>query len=123
MTRDITDNMKTSDGYDFRTLAKDLPGEYPVAIFVPATNGIYRLTADLVCHENEGMSLSEPRRENTRYFNVYRAADGGFTVGSKAFTSNEARTMTDDSSRAIYGIKLTINETLGSAQGTLLEAQ
>ena len=101
----------TTDGYDYRVIATDLPGNLPVAILVGGD--IFRLTADLKCPGNEGYSLAAARRESVRYFNVYRAADGTFCLGKVGFSTNENRTATQDSQRAIAGLRLTYNETAG----------
>jgi hypothetical protein len=69
------------------------------------------LTKDLVCPANHGYSLSEHRNVNKRYFNVYRAADGAFCMGKKAFKSNDERYSTRDSERAIFGLSVEFDET------------
>jgi hypothetical protein len=109
-----TNRHVTADGHDFRVIADDLGGDEPYAIFV---NGeVARLDRNLRCAGNPGYSLSERRQSNTRYFNVYRAADGGFCFGSRAFKSNDDRLETDDSDRALFGLKVTFEEATGSVQ-------
>ena len=41
---------------------------------------------------------------------MYRAADGGFVFGSRAFKSDAARLETQDSQRALFGVQMTVDE-------------
>ena len=111
-----TQRYRTADGYSYRVLATDLGGDLPVAIFV---NGeVARLRSDLSCPANEGYSLTDARAAHTRFFNVYRAADGGFCFGSRAFQSNQDRTATQDSRRALFGLQVNYNEATGEVTAT-----
>lgn len=111
------ENLRTVDGYPFRVLATGLPGSYPTAIFVEG-HGLFSLDADNHCRENPGMSLVEQPRNIIRYFNVYRAADGGITMGSKSFSNNEARLSTNDSQRALFGLRVEYDDTTGRVTAT-----
>ena len=72
---------------------------------------LYALNSNLECEMNPGYSLVLNEAEKkTRFFNVYRAADGGFVFGSRAFLTNSDRRATQDSLRAICGVELTLNE-------------
>ena len=107
-----TNRLVTADGYPYRVLASDLGYPQPYAIFV---NGVIaRLDDSLVCAENNGYSLTEKRNSNTRYFNVYRAADGAFTLGSRAFNNDYDRCATRDSQRALFGLSVTFDEFSGN---------
>lgn len=103
-----TTRFVTADGHPYRVIAEDLPGPLPVLIVV--NNEVAYLNADLVCPANNGYNLTEARRNNTRYFSVYRAADGAFTLGRRAWTSDDQRRSTRDSQRAIAAIALTYDE-------------
>lgn len=98
---------RTADNFEYRVLAEDLPGQYPIAIF--CDGDIRRLNANYECGENTAYSLVEAPRQHTRYFNVYRAADGAFVLGSRAFTSNEQRMQAADTARAISALCITMN--------------
>lgn len=106
------ENLRTVDGYPFRVLATGLPGSYPTAIFVEG-HGLFSLDENNHCRENPGMSLVEQPRNIIRYFNVYRAADGGITMGSKSFTTDTARRATHDSLRALFGLRVEFDDTTG----------
>lgn len=112
MNIDTSRYTRTRDGDEFRLIASDLGGELPVAILVDGE--IYRLDRNLECPDFPGMSLAEARREHVRYFNIYRAADGGFVFGSKAFASDSQRRGTNDSRRAIAGVRVVLNDATGS---------
>lgn len=112
-----TNTVRTADGDTFRVLAEDLPGDLPVLIFIDRTGETARLDRNGQCPANPGHSLSQPRSEHTRYFNVYRAADGGFVMGSRAFKSNGERLQTHDSQRAIVGLRIVL-----SNDGTFVDA-
>lgn len=116
MNIDTTRYTRTRDGYPFRILATDLDGNLPVAVLVDGE--IYRLDANLTCPDAPGMSLAEARREHTRFFNVYRAADGSFVFGSKAFETDYERRNTQDAQRAITGVCVTFNENARSFSTT-----
>jgi hypothetical protein len=103
-----TARFQTADGYDYRVLATDLPGSEPVALYV--NDELVRLNEALECRSNPAYSLVERQRSYTRYFNVYRAADGGFTFGSKAFHSDEDRRSTQDSQRALFGLCVRVTD-------------
>lgn len=106
------DNLRTVDGYPFRVLATGLPGDYPTAIFVEG-HGLFSLDANNHCRENPGMSLVEQPRHVVRFFNIYRAADGGITAGSKAFRTDSDRRATQDSQRALFGLRVEYDDTTG----------
>lgn len=113
------DRPVTVDGYNYRVVATDLPGLCPVAILVDDGSGtLARLTIDGACPANEGYGLAAARRAHVRYFNVYRAADGSFCFGRKSYGSNEARTLTNDSHRALFGLRLEWNESTGALIST-----
>ena len=104
--------LRTVDGHSFRVLGTGLPGPYPTVIFVDG-HGAFSLDANNVCAANNGMSLIPNPRELTRYFNVYRANDGGFVFGSKAFASEQERLSTTDSARAVAGVRVDFNDITG----------
>jgi hypothetical protein len=118
--REITPSMVTKDGYSYRILATDLKGPNPIAIYVEDLNGIFRLDNDLQCADNDGVSLAEPKREFTKFVNVYRNRDGAFTVGKSTYNTDADRRRKRDSERALFGLKLTINETTMSATAELI---
>lgn len=99
---------RTLDGTPFTVSSVPIAG-FAHAIIV--NGAIYGLNDNLECVENPQFSLVLNEAEKkVRYFNVYRAADGGFVFGSRAFRSNEDRRATNDSRRAICGVELTYNE-------------
>jgi hypothetical protein len=105
--------LRTVDGHPFKVIATNLPGPLPTVIFVEG-HGSFSLDADNKCPANAGMSLiTEPRRV-VRFFNVYRAADGGFVLGSRAFVSNAERVSMRDTARAIAGCRITFDDTTGA---------
>lgn len=109
---------KPRNGSDFTVVSMNTPGEFPVVIL--ADGKAHLLTAELRCPEDSDYDLIEHDREQTRYFNVYRAADGGFVFGSKAFRTDAARRQTHDAQRALYGLQVTINENGRSVEASLL---
>lgn len=111
-------NLTTADGYPFRILATDLGGTLPYAIFV--NNEVARLDNDLRCPANEGYSLTTPRKVNTRYVNVYRAADGTFCFGKASYLSNEQRLALHDTHRALCGMCVTFDETMNTITANLV---
>jgi hypothetical protein len=105
-------NLVTADGYPYRVLATDVRGEYPILIAVN-TGGIEEITflsAEGKAAVYAGYSLTPKRVTHTRYVNIYRAADGSFCFGSRSYASNSERQGMNDTARAIYGLKLTIDE-------------
>lgn len=118
--REITPSMVTKDGYGYRILATDLRGPQPIAIYVEELNGIFRLDNNLQCADNDGVSLAEPKREFTKFVNVYRHRDGAFTLGKSTYNTNEDRRSKRDAQHALFGLKLTINETAHSVQAELV---
>jgi hypothetical protein len=112
------DHLVTADGYDYRVLASDLPGPFPIAIFC---NGeIRRLTAEGQSRDGEAYNLVEKRVTHTRFVNLYRAADGSFCFGSQSYKSNDERWQKNDTQRAIYGLKITLDESSRSVSAELV---
>lgn len=105
-------NPRTVGGYPYRVLASGLPGNYPTVIFVEGF-GAFNLDTNNRCDTNAEMSLVEQPRQLRRYFNVYRAADGGFVFGSRAFRTDEDRRATNDSSRALFGLRVDYDDSNG----------
>ena len=106
------------NGSDFTVLSVNAPGEFPVVIL--ADGRAHLLNGALQCPSDDAYDLLEQDREQTRFFNVYRAADGGFVFGSRAFRTDAARRETHDAQRAIYGLQITINENGPNVQASLL---
>ena len=96
------------NGSDFHVISEEAPGPCPIVIL--ADGRTHLLTAELTCPADSNYDLLQHDRLQTRFFNVYRAADGGFVFGSRAFKSDAARRDTKDSQRALFGVSITVNE-------------
>ena len=96
------------NGSDFHVISEEAPGPCPIVIL--ADGKTHLLTAELTCPADSNYDLLQHDRLQTRFFNVYRAADGGFVFGSRAFKSDAARRETQDSQRALFGVSITFNE-------------
>lgn len=106
------------NGSDFQVISKDAPGNCPIVLL--ADGKAHLLTAELTCPVDSNYDLIQHDRAQTRYFNVYRAADGGFVFGSRAFRTDAARRETQDSERALFGVSITFDENARSVQGMVL---
>ena len=96
------------NGSDFHVISEEAPGPCPIVIL--ADGKTHLLTTELTCPADSNYDLLQHDRLQTRFFNVYRAADGGFVFGSRAFKSDAARRDTQDSQRALFGVSMTFNE-------------
>ena len=96
------------NGSDFHVSSEEAPGPCPIVLL--ADGRAHLLTAELSCPADSNYDLLQHDRLQTRFFNVYRAADGGFVCGSRAFKSDAARRETQDSQRALFGVSITFNE-------------
>ena len=96
------------NGSDFHVISEEAPGPCPIVIL--ADGKTHLLTTELTCPADSNYDLLQHDRLQTRFFNVYRAADGGFVFGSRAFKSDAARRETQDSHRALFGVSITFNE-------------
>ena len=106
------------NGSDFQIISEETPGPCPIVIL--ADGKAHLLTAELTCPADSNYDLLQHDRRQTRVFNLYRAADGGFVFGSRAFKSDAARLETQDSQRALFGVSLTLDEDARTLQATLL---
>lgn len=106
------------NGSDFHVLTQQAPGPCPIVLL--ADGRAHMLTADLLCPLDSNYDLLQHDRLQTRFFNVYRAADGGFVFGSRAFRTDAARRETQDSQRALFGVSITLDEARQTLQATLL---
>lgn len=105
---------RTLDGTPFTVSAIAIAD---AAHTIQVGNVLYALNADLECERFPAYSLVPNEAEKkVRFFNVYRAADGGFVFGSRAFRSNDDRRSTQDSLRALCGVELTYNEATHSIE-------
>ena len=96
------------NGSDFKVISQEAPGPCPIVLL--ADGRAHLLTTELKCPTDSDYDLLQHDRLQTRFFNVYRAADGGFVFGSRAFKSDAARRDTQDSQRALFGVSMTFNE-------------
>lgn len=106
------------NGSDFQVISQEAPGPCPIVLL--ADGRAHLLTTELKCPADSDYDLLQHDRQQTRFFNVYRAADGGFVFGSRAFNSDAARRETQDSQRALFGLSVTYNEDAQSVQAQLL---
>ena len=111
-------NCTLRNGSDFQIISEETPGPCPIVIL--ADGKAHLLTAELTCPADSNYDLLQHDRRQTRVFNLYRAADGGFVFGSRAFKSDAARLETQDSQRALFGVSLTLDEDARTLQATLL---
>ena len=96
------------NGSDFHVISEAAPGPCPIVLL--ADGRTHLLTPELTCPADSNYDLLQHDRRQTRFFNVYRAADGGFVFGSRAFKSDAARLETQDSQRALFGVQMTYDE-------------
>lgn len=113
MSTQNLESMRTVDGHPFKVLATNLPGACPTVIFVEG-HGSFSLDNDNKCPTNPGMSLIDEPRRIVRFFNVYRGADGGFVLGSRAFVSNAERLSLRDTNRALAGCRIVFDDVTGA---------
>ncbi len=106
------------NGSEFHVISEEAPGPCPIVIL--ADGKTHLLTAELTCPADSNYDLLQHDRRQTRYFNLYRAADGGFVFGSRAFKSNAMRLETQDSQRALFGVEMTLDEDTRSARIALI---
>lgn len=111
-------NCTLRNGSEFQVIRQDVPGPYPIVLL--ADGKAHLLTAELMCPADSSYDLLQHDRRQTRFFNFYRAADGGFVFGSRAFKSDAARRETQDSERALFGVEVTFNEDAKTLQANLL---
>ncbi len=111
-------NCTLRNGSDFQVISQEAPGPFPIVLL--ADGKAHLLTAELACPADSGYDLLQHDRLQTRFFNVYRAADGGFVFGSRAFRTDAARKETQDSERALFGVEITFNEGAMTFQTNLL---
>ena len=77
------------------------------------------LTAGLHCPADTPYDLMQHDRRQARLFNVYRAADSGLVIGSRAFRIDTAWRETQDAQRALGGVSISYEED-AKAVGTKL---
>ena len=106
------------NGSEFHVISEEAPGPCPIVIL--ADGRTHLLTAELTCPADSNYDLLQHDRRQTRFFNVYRAADGGFVFGSRAFTSDAARLETQDSQRALFGLQMTVDEDTKAVQAVIV---
>ena len=111
-------NYSLRNGSDFTVISSSAPGSLPFVLL--ADGKAHLLTADLTCPVDSGYDLIQPDKEQTSFFNVYRAADGGFVFGSRAFRTNAARQETRDAERALFGMQVTLKETERGVQACMV---
>lgn len=107
------------NGSDFHVISQEAPGPCPIVLLADGKSHL--LTAERTCPADSNYDLIQPDRHQTRFFNLYRAADGGFVFGSRAFPSDAARLDTQDSLRALFGVQVTIDEDAKTIQALLTE--
>lgn len=108
------------NGSDFQVISQDAPGNCPIVLL--ADGNAHLLTAELTCPADSNYDLLQHDRRQTRFFNVYRAADGGFVFGSRAFRTDAARRETQDSERALCGVSITYDEDASTVQAGIVSA-
>lgn len=96
------------NGSAFHVITEQAPGACPIVLL--ADGKAHLLTPELTCPADSNYDLLQHDRQQTRFFNLYRAADGGFVFGSRAFKSDVSRRETQDSERALYGVSMTLDE-------------
>ena len=106
------------NGSQFHVISQDAPGPCPIVLL--ADGKAHLLTAELTCPADSSYDLLQHDRRQTRFFNVYRAADGGFVFGSRAFKTDAARRETHDAQRALCGVSITYDEDARSVAAMLL---
>lgn len=111
-------NYRLRNGSEFQILRQDAPGAHPIVLL--ADGKAHLLTAELACPADSNYDLLQHDRAQTRFFNVYRAADGGFVFGSRAFKTDVARRETRDSQRALFGVEMTFDENARTLQAAMV---
>jgi hypothetical protein len=106
------------NGSDFHVISEGAPGPCPIVLL--ADGRTHLLTPELTCPADSNYDLLQHDRRQTRFFNVYRAADGGFVFGSRAFKSDAERLETRDSQRALFGIQMTLDEDTRALQALII---
>ena len=106
------------NGNNFHVISQAAPGPCPIVLL--ADGKAHLLTAELNCPADSNYDLIQHDRRQTRFFNVYRAADGGFVFGSRAFRTNAARQETRDAERALFGMQVTLKETERGVQACMV---
>ena len=106
------------NGSDFQVISQDAPGLCPIVLLADGKGHL--LTAELTCPADSSYDLLQHDHRQTRFFNVYRAADGGFVFGSRAFKTDTARRDTQDAQRALCGVSITFDEDAKSLVAMLL---
>ena len=106
------------NGSQFHVISQDAPGPCPIVLL--ADGKAHLLTAELNCPADSSYDLLQHDRRQTRFFNVYRAADGGFVFGSRAFKTDTARRETLDAQRALCGVSVTFDEDAKSVAAVLV---
>ena len=106
------------NGSDFHVITEQAPGPCPIVLL--ADGRTHLLTAELTCPADSNYDLLQHDQRQTRFFNVYRAADGGFVFGSRAFKTDAARRETQDAQRALCGVSITWDEAARSMEATLV---
>ena len=106
------------NGSQFHVISQDAPGPCPIVLL--ADGKAHLLTNELTCPADSGYDLLQHDRRQTRFFNLYRAADGGFVFGSRAFRTDAARCETHDAQRALCGVSITYDEDARSVAAMLL---
>ena len=69
-------NCTLRNGREFQIISQEAPGPCPIVLL--ADGRAHLLTAELKCPADSDYDLIQHDRLQTRFFNVYRAADGGF---------------------------------------------
>ncbi len=110
-------NCTLRNGREFQIISQEAPGPCPIVLL--ADGKAHLLTAELKCPADSNYDLIQHDRAQTRFFNVYRAADGGFVFGSRAFRTDAARRETQDSERALFGLQVTVDENAKSVQAAM----
>jgi len=106
------------NGSEFHVITQEAPGPCPIVLL--ADGRTHLLTTELTCPADSNYDLLQHDRLQTRFFNLYRAADGGFVFGSRAFRTDAARRETQDAARALFGVQLTIDENARTVQAALI---
>ena len=108
------------NGSQFHVISQDAPGPCPIVLL--ADGKAHLLTAELNCPADNNYDLLQHDRRQTRFFNLYRAADGGFVFGSRAFKTDAARRETQDAQRALCGVSITYDEDASTVQADIISA-
>lgn len=106
--------LRTVGGADYKVLEdnSESGGFSTITVKTPDGWKVAVISARGVCDTPE-FSLVARRDIIERYYNVYRAAGGGFVFGKRAFASDRDRRAARDSQRAIFGMKVAVDVTNG----------